>query len=127
MSISGAGGHQAGSGAEGGAVDGADDRLEAFADGVGAFAHLAGMLPVGAGFILVGTFLQIGPGGEHVAGAGEDGDANIFAIIETIEGAREFVPEGGVLSVDGWAVDGDDSNIVRHFHADGGVHLVGFL
>ena len=66
----------------------------------------------------IDTFLDVGAGGKHVAGAGEDDDAHVVAVAERVEQADELLARLPALRVDRRAVEDDGGDAVGNVEAE---------
>ena len=113
-----AAGGQDEAGAEGGAVHRGDDRLLQFEDRKEAVAGE----PVGAA-VIAGRgakgllFLHVGAGAEDLSGRGQHDGADVVAVLKSVEGVHEFLPQGAGKRVDRRPVEGHDRDMRRgDFH-----------
>ena len=60
----------------------------------------------------VDPLLEVGAGGEHVAGRRENGDADIVAIAYRIEHHDQLLARAPILRIDGRAIEGDGGDTV---------------
>ena len=71
----------------------------------------------------VDPLLEVGAGGEHVAGRREKGDADIVAITDRIEHHDQLLARAPVLRIHGRAIEGDGGDAVGDIEAKlGKVH-----
>ena len=100
------------------AVQGADDRLGALADGVEALADATVVLPALPARGEPAAALHVGAGREHLAGTREDGHAHVLAVAQGVEDIGHLGIELGVLGIDRRVVHGDDGDAVSDRELD---------
>jgi hypothetical protein len=108
-----AGEHEHEAGADRRPVHGGDHRLGAVRHRVEELAHQPIVADIVAGLVHeVDPLLEVGAGGEHVAGRRENGDADIVAIADRIEHHDQLLARAPVLRVHGRTIEGDGGDAV---------------
>src|SRR5690606_1142670 len=113
-----AGSSQAEARAECNAIDGGNDRLGAFADGVRRLASDAVVFEEVTINVRIGAVLEVCAGTENLVDAGQHGAADVVALRERIKGGYDLPAHLAAERVDRAPVHRDQGDIVGYFKAN---------